>query len=126
MMADQVLVLVIAVLLTAGAGILGVTEALGTHPFWSVKVALIGAALGALIAAGIAAFGVRQRAVLVASALISLVAAAIAQLGKARFAASFAEDLVAGKLWYLGWIAALAAVCVLAQAFLNLAIVRRN
>ncbi|MCY1127192.1 hypothetical protein OU426_10035 [Frigidibacter sp. RF13] len=125
-MARQVLVLVLAAILTAGAGILGVTEALGAHPFWSVKVTLMGAVLGAAIGVGMAGLGMRLGTTVWLSAVILLAAAAAAHWGKTRFAASYAEDMVAGRLWYFGWIATLAAVCVLAQVLLGLAIGRRN
>jgi hypothetical protein len=83
----------------------GVTQWLGAHPFWSVKVAWYGTPLGLILAflakrAGLA-WLTRTAIFLFCLAL----AYAIASSGKERFAASFAEDAIAGRMWFFGWVA---------------------
>lgn len=101
----------------------GLPLAVGAHPFWAVKVIWIGAPLGLLVSlafirlprtSGIALSG----AVLIASYLV-------AHIGKTRFAASYAEDALAGQMWYFGWIATCAAI-VLAVATIAGAVARKS
>ena len=83
----------------------GVSQSLGAHPFWSTKVALIGAPVGAVLAVVLRyATSFRWSSALAALVLTAL-AFAMAHMGKTRFAASYAEDVQAGQLWYFGWIA---------------------
>jgi hypothetical protein len=80
---------------------LGVFGALGAHPFWAAKIGWIGAGLGAAAALGLRAH--RGRGLAIALALTACGAAA-AVLGKRVFAASYAENALAGQAWYFGWI----------------------
>lgn len=87
------------------AAFLGLSQTLGAHPIWATKIALIGAPVGAVLAV-ILHFATRFRwtSALAAMVLTGL-ALAMATMGKTRFAASYAEDVQAGQLWYFGWIA---------------------
>ena len=88
----------------------GVSKALGAHPFWDVQIALIGAPIGAVAATLLPA----RWAFAVIAALATFSSYGLAHYGKTRFAASYAEDALAGQLWYFGWIgvAAFAALAV--------------
>ena len=71
----------------------------GAHPWWSQSSVLIGAVIGlglALVTRG-RGFAIFAFALLLASLAT--------WFGKTQFAASFAEDVMAGRLWYFGWIA---------------------
>jgi len=89
---------------------LGLTGLLGAHPFWAVKVGYIGALVGLVLAVGFwwmrVGFGLK----LTLAAGLLILAAGVAALGKARFAASYAEDALAGKMWFFGWIGIVVAV----------------
>lgn len=111
----------------AAAGVLafvhgGASEALGAHPFWSVRIGYIGIGVGlvlSLAAQGLGA-GARGRAGMFAILLVA--AAATAIYGKAGFAASFAEDRFAGTLWYYGWIGICTALFALIAALIAFAL----
>ena len=77
---------------------------LGAHPFWGTSVVLWGAVLGAVMHVGLRRQSASTTAGL-ASAL-TVTGYALAYLGKLRFAASYAEDQIAGRFWYFGWIIA--------------------
>ena len=89
--------------LVLGAAYLGLAQWLGAHPWWATQVAWIGAPIGLVIAALMVTR--RSWRPLGASAILTLIAFGAASLGKARFAASYAEDMLAGQIWYWGWIA---------------------
>ena len=78
----------------------GLFVRLGAHPFWGVQVALIGAPVGAVVALLPWVDGRR----LLLGLLVLGLAIGAATYGKTQFAASFAEDSLAGRLWYFGWI----------------------
>lgn len=94
---------------------LGVTSFLGAHPVaWPFQVALIGAPIGAIIAIS-AGFVLQSKMVrLIFFVVLVLIAWGLAHYGKIEFAASYAEDQLAGKFWYFGWIA----TCAMATATL--------
>jgi hypothetical protein len=98
----------LAALLTVAAGWFGLTQALGAHPFWASKVTLIGAPAGLVIAGIFYGFGVPRRVGVVAMSIVTAAALAGAAKGKAAFAASYAEDQLAGQIWFYGWIIAAA------------------
>ncbi len=83
----------------------GLSGALGAHPWWDQTVALIGAPVGAVLAAALARLTDRRTRWLLAAAALLIASLAAAHFGKVRFAASFAEDTLAGRFWYFGWIA---------------------
>ena len=93
----------IAAVFVITAAYYGVSKSLGAHPFWSMKIAWIGTPIGLLLA-----LLVRNRAWFKRSitfAILLLASGAAAHFGRLRFAASFAEDRLAGQFWFYGWIA---------------------
>ncbi len=94
----------IAALLMAALIALDVARPLGAHPWWSQKALLIGTPIG-LILATLAGLKLRPLPLTVTFAIATVLAFAIAKYGQTQFAASYAEDQLAGKLWYVGWIA---------------------
>ena len=94
---------VLATAITLALAHLGLTRALGAHPFWSAKIAWIGAPVGLVLALG--ALRLPKLVAAGGFALLTVASLAVAQYGKTGFAASFAEDRFAGQLWYFGWIA---------------------
>lgn len=109
-----VLAALAAVAVAAGSAI----EALGAHPFWAGSVPLIGLAL----ALPLYAAALRWPLPGLASAVCAVICGALAaRFGKAAFAASFAENALAGRAWYLGWIVLCAgAIALTAMVFLRL------
>jgi hypothetical protein len=95
--------IVIALILMGIATYFDVAKALGAHPFWSQQVMLIGLGIGI-----IATLITRGRGFIFFALLLGI-AALISWQGKTRFAASYAEDALAGQLWHYGWIAIAAA-----------------
>lgn len=92
----------LVVIICANAGL---AEALGAHPFWAVRVAWVGVPIGLILAIGAKRVGLAW-VMRILGFLICLAGAyAVASFGKERFAASFAEDTFAGRMWYFGWIA---------------------
>lgn len=92
---------------------LDLAQLLGAHPFWSHSIIMIGLLPGmilGLIIMRLPMNGLSQG--LLATALL-LLAYWLAGYGKTRFAASYAEDALAGKLWYFGWIATAASTTAL-------------
>ena len=84
---------------------LDVPRGLGAHPWWAAQVVWMGAPVGLALS-----LVVTRRAPLalgagVVLAALTAAALAIATDGKSRFAASYAEDVLAGRFWYYGWIA---------------------
>jgi hypothetical protein len=103
---------------------LGGAEVLGAHPWWAARTGLVGAPIGlALYALALRAGVTGGRIAGLAFTGLTL-AAGSAVLGKARFAASLAEDALAGRFWYFGWFCVCAMACLLLIAFLSL--VRRS
>lgn len=94
---------------------LGVTSYFGAHPVaWPFQVALIGAPIGAIIAVA-AGYFLRSKLVrMIPFIILLLIAWGLAHYGKTEFAASYAEDRLAGKFWYFGWIA----TCAMATSVL--------
>lgn len=80
---------------------LGASQALGAHPFWDTKIAWIGAPIGALLGLVLP----RKTRTILGLALLTAAALGLAHYGKTQFAASYAEDRLAGQFWYFGWIA---------------------
>lgn len=98
----QVGAVLVALLVPLALAYFGIFRLLGAHPWWDVQTALIGAPIGCLIGLGLARLGpVMGRGL--GLALLTM-AIASASYGKMQFAASYAEDALAGKLWYFGWI----------------------
>ena len=84
---------------------LGLSRALGAHPFWEVQTIAIGAPIGLLLMLGGKMTGLGNKW-LVATAIALLIAAiSVATYGKMVFVAAYGDDRFAGQLWYFGWIA---------------------
>jgi hypothetical protein len=82
---------------------LGLSEALGAHPWWAVKSSVIGSLIGA---AGVAGWWIllKETKVLFRVALLGLLMSAFAAIsGKQVFVASYAENGLAGRFWFFGW-----------------------
>ncbi len=94
----------IAALLMAALIALDIARPLGAHPWWSQKTLLIGTPIG-LILATLAGLKLRPLPLTVTFAITTALAFATAKYGQTQFAASYAEDQLAGKLWFFGWIA---------------------
>ena len=93
--------LLAAALAVWAAGQAGVTVRLGAHPFWAREVPL----MGLVLAVPIALVGFWRPGLAGSLALVCLIAGAVsARLGKAAFAASYAENALAGQFWFFGWI----------------------
>lgn len=97
---------------------LDIPGSLGAHPWWAAQVVWIGAPFGLALALLITRQAPLPDLPLVLLALLTASAYAISADGKSRFAASYAEDVLAGRFWYYGWIAAafLGATTVFATA----------
>lgn len=95
------------------AGSTGVATQLGAHPWWASQVIMVGAPIGIIL--GLVLWGLRLNRVLrLTFGAIALAAAfGVAKYGQIGFANSYAEDQLAGKLWYMGWIATSVAASVL-------------
>ena len=102
----MILRVVISLLVAAAliaAAYLGLTQALGAHPWWAVKVAVYGALAASVVTIALGRPGSMW---LCWAGLLVLVGAFVtARYGGAAFAASYAEDAFAGQLWFFGWIA---------------------
>jgi len=97
---------------------LGVTSYLGAHPVaWPVRVATIGAPIGAVLALLARAVAPSKPLRLITFVVLLLVAYGCAHFGKQTFVASYGENGLAGNFWFFGWIATCAmATSVLATA----------
>jgi hypothetical protein len=97
------LAIALSVAALGGAYLLNLAARLGAHPWWADQVILIGGSVGLVLAVVVSRWAGLKLAGL--AAVLSLLAFRVATTGKERFAVSFAEDAVAGKLWHFGWIA---------------------
>ena len=104
----------IVILVAATAQVFGLAERLGAHPWWADKVIWIGVPVGFGLAATAWILRLPRGMRYLGFAGLTAAAFFVAQTGKLRFAASYAEDMFAGQLWYFGWIA----TCALAFATL--------
>ena len=95
----------LVVILAANAGL---TELLGAHPFWSIAIAWIGVPIGLILPIATRWLDLRWLVRVLIFAVALAATFALASYGKERFAASFAEDRAAGRIWYMGWIATMA------------------
>lgn len=100
------LALPVSAALPYGAALLGLTREMGAHPFWAISVVAIGAPVGIALAFGLRALRAPRLVSVVSFVLLAVAAFAISHLGKTAFAASYAENALAGRAWYFGWIAA--------------------
>lgn len=113
---------VVAILVAGGALALGVAEMFGAHPFWAVSGSLAGAAIGAVFYLVLSLLNLRLRWVLLFAMGAVFASLATTRFGKFQFAASYAEDALAGQFWYFGWIGAAAAFCLLLALLIQMAL----
>jgi hypothetical protein len=92
---------------------LGMTQALGAHPWWAFDVALYGAVPGILLAVGLAYV---TRFALFFAAFDLALSGAIVWWGKRMFVVANGDNALAGQMWFFGWIA----VCACAVAVIAL------
>lgn len=88
---------------------------LGAHPFWSTKVTYIGIASGIIISLlallTTRMTGIKPTMILAGFVAMTAIIAAVTLLyGKAEFAASYAENGFAGRIWYIGFMALVAGI----------------
>lgn len=85
-----------------------------SHPFWSSKVNWIGMGIGAVVTLIIHLFVQSNRRRLFFTALgfaiLALLFFYFTSSSKETFAASYAEDVLAGKYWYFGFMAYIASL----------------
>lgn len=106
---------VVAILLMVGFASLGGTAWAGAHIFWDVKVAYIGAPIGAILAIGLVFVPISKLKRTILFGALTVIAFIVARYGQTQFAASFGDDQQAGVFWYFGWIA----TCTGITAFLT-------
>lgn len=82
-----------------------VTQYLGAHPWWSGKVIWIGIPIGTLLSLFAWLLHVARLPRLLGFGAFTILSFSMAHIGKSRFAASYAEDMFAGQMWYFGWVA---------------------
>lgn len=115
--------LAITVAVTAAlslACLAGLPEWLGAHPWWAAKSGIIGSMIGALAFLVLRLLRQSSRVTLWLGLVGLIASVASAVIGKRIFVASMAENVLAGRLWFLGWFAVLACLDILA-----IAVVRR-
>jgi len=118
------LYLVLPGLMIVAADLGGLPVWFGAHPFWSLKGALIGIAIG--FAVMLVLTIVRQRHQISPSLLLlvfvfaALIAAILMLNGKEGFAVSYARDAAAGRLWYFGYIGLAAAIYAVLSTLLEM------
>lgn len=107
-------ILIVAALATglAIASVVGLTQALGAHPFWARQAGLIGTAGGAVIYGGLRVVGLAPRWLALIGAVALAASGLAVSFGKQAFVASFAENALAGQAWYLGWFAVAGSVLI--------------
>jgi hypothetical protein len=92
----------------------GIWVRLGAHPFWSLKGAGIGIAIGLavlLCLAFLQRYGrVSEALMVLIFAATALVAGTLTLNGRESFVASYANDAEAGRFWYFGYIGFVAAL----------------
>lgn len=106
----------LVVILAANAGL---TESVGAHPFWAISVAWIGVPIGLVLALATKTLGVAWLFRVLVFLICVIAAYALAAVGKERFAASYAEDRLAGQMWYFGWIALISSATALIAALFS-------
>ncbi len=100
--------MIAAIAVLALLWIFDVPRSLGAHPQWSRDVVLLGGGIG-LVLGGFSG-RVPMTVRLIAFAVLAVGGFALAQYGKTAFAASYAENALAGRFWFFGWHGALAGV----------------
>ena len=83
--------------------LLSIPQMLGAHPWFVPKVILIGTPIGLLIGA-LFRYSYRSYKFRVIATFVALIGVYfVTKSSGEQFAASFAEDKIAGRFWYFGW-----------------------
>jgi len=98
------------------ASVLGVTVFLGAHPLWTVRTGVIGSTGGLVVYAVLRLAGLRPTPLAISGGVALAVSGLVVVQGKAVFVASFAENALAERFWFLGWFGVMAAVCLTPSA----------
>lgn len=92
----------------------GIWPMLGGHPHWSQGVTYIGAAIGVVLFLGVwlATEKLRWSGKYLAIAIVAVLVVAfiVSTMGKREFVGSYAENRMAGQIWYYGFTAFIAAL----------------
>ncbi len=113
-------------MLLAVGGYLGLTVALGAHPYWGMQVVWVGIGIGAVIF-GLSRLWRGRRLMKLGLALVFLaLSAGVVGIGKARFVVSYGDDFLAGRMWYFGWMAVVAFAFVLLAQLMAQMMARRG
>lgn len=114
----ELMLLAIPVAALSVAAASGAAEYLGAHPWWAVKVGLLGCLVGAAGLLILRLGGMKTLPLLWIAAGGLALSSAAALFGKRAFAASFAESALAGRFWYFGWIGVFASLVLLATGII--------
>ncbi len=109
---DIVIAAAVAATLVA-ASLAGLPRILGAHPWWAQQTGIIGGVGGAVLWLAMRRAGLPFSMQVIVAALALMASAAVAHFGKQAFAASFAENALAGRFWYFGWFALSGSVALL-------------
>jgi len=111
------IVIGVAVATSLVAGSLGdLPRILGAHPFWAQQTGVIGGIGGALLWLAQRRVGLSSSMQVITAIVALSLSATAAYFGKQVFAASFAENWIAGRFWYFGWFAVSGSVAFLLAA----------
>lgn len=98
------------------ATLVGLPQALGAHPWWAQQTGIGGSLGGAAVYLGLRAAGISPTTLLGIAVPLVLLSGLSAHFGRQIFAASFAENTLAGRFWFFGWIAVCGSVALLLPA----------
>ena len=90
-----------ALILTGIFYLLDVPTKAGAHPLWADQVLVSGVVIGTILAVATTPLPGRLR--VIGFSVLAVLSYLVAENGKFRFAESYAEDALAGQLWYFGW-----------------------
>lgn len=94
-----------AIALMVSVGLLNLPHTLGAHPWWSLTILWIGTPIGIALGVLLSFSGLKKSSAVAGLVSATILAYALAYWGKTAFAASYAENHLAGQAWYFGWIA---------------------
>lgn len=97
----------------AVASLAGLPQALGAHPWWAQQSGIVGGVGGAVLWFVPRRLSLSFSALVVVAGSALLASAAAAHFGKQVFAASFAQNALAGRFWSFGWFAISGSVALL-------------
>lgn len=112
----EIMSFALAIAAMAAFAIMDGPKTLGAHPWWADQVVVSGVIGGCILSLVLRFIGVAMNRRLVLGLFLSAIAFGIARYGGYGFAVSYAEDQLAGKLWYFGWHGTMIAVFVMLAA----------